>query len=312
MVAKDFITNVTNVFPTALARVVHNEQDHTQMRYTMKGISARAVPIDLRGRAYTPCLWKIPVRQTTEPTDENDENVMQPPENLSDQCDYWFSPTNAAEMWVHMVEEHLEVPRDNTDSHKFNDSTLKSSGRMFACLWAGCNRYPAPGIEDAHRVSMHVKVHLPDHGPGALARARFSRDRDRSASPPRHERYQLNTPTDERGNPVGLPLSAVLVLRNLARQMLKIDEGGGASSAGAEEEGGEEEVLGPSSDGGLVARVEPGAGLVLRHFGLHVAKLSYVQSNNHSLRLYMPDLMDFVTRGVHMGYDLPRLVGPLD
>ena len=305
MVAKDFITNVTNVFPTALARVVHSDQDHSQMRYTMKGISARAVPIDLRGRAYTPCLWKIPVRQTTEPADEGDENVLQPPENLSDQCDYWFSPTNAAEMWVHMVEEHLEVPRDNTDSHKFNDSTLKGSGRAFACLWAGCNRYPAPGIEDAHRVSMHVKVHLPDHGPGALARARFSRDRDRSASPPRHERYQLNTPVDERGNPVGLPLSAVLVLRNLARQMLKIDEGARAGAA--------EDAATAEAGGGLGAGLGgEGAGLVLRHFGVHFAKISYVQSNNYSLRHYMPDLMDFVTRGIHMGYNLPRLVGPLD
>jgi chromatin structure-remodeling complex subunit RSC9 len=298
MVAKDFITNVTNVFPTALARVVHNEQDPTQMRYTMKGISARATPIDFRGRAYTPCLWKIPVRQTTEPADDGDENILQPVENLSDQCDFWFSSNNAHEMWVHVVEEHLEVPRDNTDSTKFNDGAIKGSGRAFACLWSGCNRYPAPGIEDVHRVSMHVRVHLPDHGPGAQARARFSRDRDRSPSPPRHEQYHMNTAIDDRGNPVGLPLWGVLVLRNLARQMLKIDEGG-LEEAPAE---GEEESPRPK-------RGEC-PGLVLRYFGAQQQKIFYTASNNHSLRQCMPELLDFVSRGMHLGYGKPKLAVP--
>jgi chromatin structure-remodeling complex subunit RSC9 len=284
MVARDFITNVTNVFPTALARVVPNEQDKTQSRYTMKGISPRAIPIDLRGRAFTPCLWKIPVRQTTEPMDEVEDPVQEPVENLNTECDYWFSPTNAEEMWVHLVEEHLEVPRDPDNPRKFRDGLLQGTGRKFACQWAGCNRYPAPGIEDAHKVCMHLKVHLPDHGPGASTRAKYTRDPDRPPSPPSLDRHYLNTPVDEHGQPVGLPLSSVLVLRNLARQMLKIDENAGGRQGGTS--------------------------LIQQHFAMHQEKIFHVMTFNKSLRAYTPDFVDFVSRGLHLAHKLPRLVGP--
>jgi chromatin structure-remodeling complex subunit RSC9 len=297
MVAKDFITNVTSVFPKAQARVVATQHDKNQMRYTMKGISARAVPIDLRGRAYVPCMWKIPVRQTTEPTEEGDENVLRPPQNLSDQCDCWFSPSNVEEMWTHVVDEHLGVRHDANNAQRF--SNVREEDRLFACLWAGCSLYPAPGINDARRVCTHIKVHLPDHGPGALARAKYVGERDRSASPPRRgDRVHLNTPVDEQGRPLGLPLQGALVLRNLARQMLKLDEGVRAAAAEAAATGAAAEAR-PGGDGGLVAR----------HFGAHREKLCYVTSNNQSLRALMPELMEWATRGVRREFGLPRLVG---
>src|ERR1700761_1713404 len=176
MVAKDFITNVTNVFPKAVARVVPHEHDRSKSKYTMRGISPRAVPIDLRGRALVRCQWRLPVRQSTEGV---------PAANGSDalhkDCDLWFLPNNPEELWNHIVEQHLEVPRDPDNPRRFRDGLVTGTGRKFACQWAGCSRFPAPGIENAHKIAMHVKTHLPDSGPGAANRAKYTIDRKRPA-----------------------------------------------------------------------------------------------------------------------------------
>jgi hypothetical protein len=151
---------------------------------------------------------------------------------------------------------------------------------------------PPPGTPDAYAVCRHVKAHVPDHGPGAGARAKYARDRARSASPPRREqqqqhqqqRYYHNTPVDEQGRPTGLSRKSVLVLRNLARQMVKIDR----------------------------ATVEEGRDgeLVLRHFLAHQERLFYVRSNNYSLREYMPELVEKVSYGIHFAAKMPKLEAP--
>ncbi|KAF2670386.1 hypothetical protein BT63DRAFT_400621 [Microthyrium microscopicum] len=274
MVAKDFITNVTNVFPKAVARVVPHEQDRNRSKYTMKGISPRAVPIDLRERALARCRWRLPVRQSTE-----NANQMQISGGLHKDCDIWFSPTNPEEMWTHIVEKHLEIPRDPDNPRRFKDGLVKGTGRKFACLWTGCTRFPSPGIEDAHKVSMHVKVHLPDTDTTGGAIRKHSKaihKSDHSGSIPR---YYRNTPVDEQGNPVGLSLSALLVLRNLARQMLKIE----------------------SND------MRGRQNLIERHFALHQQKIADVVTFNWSLRHYTPEFMQYVSKGMEMAHKLPRL-----
>jgi chromatin structure-remodeling complex subunit RSC9 len=279
MVAKDFITNVTSVFPKALARVVPHEHDGTRVKYTMKGISPRAVPIDFRGRPYVKCMWNIPVKPSTETTPP-----LNGPEALHKDCDVWFSPSNAEEMWNHIVEVHLEVPRDSENSKKFNDSSLKGSGRKFACLWTGCSRFPDPGIEDAHKICMHVKNHLPDSGPGAVARAKYTKDPNEPISAPKLDTYYLNTAIDEQGHPIGLPLSGMLVLRNLARQMLKLDEVAKAAEGKAE------------------------GSLIERHFALHRERIFEIMTYNYSLRNYAPEFVKYVSKGMEKAYEEDSMV----
>jgi chromatin structure-remodeling complex subunit RSC9 len=278
MVAKDFITNVTNVFPKAVARVVPHEHDRSRSKYTMKGISPRAVPLDFRGRPYIKCMWRIPVTPSTEST---------PPLNgvdsLHKDCDLWFSPSNAEEMWNHIVEAHLEVPRDTDNPRKFNDSSLRGTDRRFACLWAGCSRIPPPGIEDAHKVCVHVKIHLPDSGPGAAARAKYTRDANAVPSEPKLDMCYMNTPMDESGHPIGLPLAGMLVLRNLARQMLKTD---------GQNQG----------NNGLVRD-----SLVEKHFALHQERIFEVMTYNYSLRHYTPEFIQYVSKGMEKAQKKPRL-----
>jgi chromatin structure-remodeling complex subunit RSC9 len=299
MVAKDFITNVTSVFPGAVARVVYpDERDKTKVKYTMKGIAPRATPVDLRGRPYVRCQWKIPVALSTEDVDMTIGQVPRPRGPMHKDCDLYFSPSNVEEMWAHIVETHLEVPRDpDTPATKFKDGLLKGSGRRFACLWSGCGRYPEPGVENAYKVSMHVKIHLPDFGPGASARAKLSAagldgsdsrngygKRSRSESltkPAKLERFYLNTALDEKGQATGLPLAGMLVLRNLARQMLKIDKTSPRQHL-------QEAKLGKA---GTMTLVE-------RHFGGHEEKLFHVMTYNYSLRAFAPEFLQYVSKGL--------------
>jgi chromatin structure-remodeling complex subunit RSC9 len=272
MVAKDFITNVTTVFPSALARVVPHESDRTRSKYTMKGISPRGTPIDLRGRALVRCQWRTPVRQST-------ESDVIPTGPLHKDCDLWFSPTNTEEMWTHMVESHLEIPRDPDNPRRFNDRLVRNAGRKFSCLWTGCSRFPAPGIDEPYKICMHVKAHLPEIGPRASLRAKYTRDPKRALSPPKLDMHYMNTPVDEKGHPIGIPLSALLVLRNLARQMLKIDV---------------KDMRGRQS-------------LIERHFALHMERICHVMTYNYSLRHYTPEFIQYVSKGIGMAHKLPRL-----
>ena len=268
MQAKDFITNVTAVFPKAAARVVPDETDRTRSKYTMKGISPRAEPADLRGRPYVRCLWRTPLSTIGGA-------------QFSD-CDLWFASSNAEELWTHIIDAHLEIPRDLDNPKKFRDGLLRGSGRKFACMWAGCNRFPLPGTEDCYKVCMHVKIHLPDHGPGAAHRAKYTRDPKIPISPPKLDSYHLNTPTDEQGHPVGLPLAGILVLRNLARQMLKID----------------------------YSDPRHKTSLIEKHFSLHQERIFHVMTYNYSLRQYTPEFIHYVSRGLAEAHKLPLLVNP--
>jgi chromatin structure-remodeling complex subunit RSC9 len=278
MPAKDFITNVTAVFPNAQARVVPDESDNNRSKYTMKGISPRAEPTDLRGRPYVHCLWRTPLTPST----ESSPPIHDGP--LFSECDLWFSSTHAEDLWTHVVDVHLEVPRDPDNQKRFRDGPLRDSGRKFACMWSGCNRYPLPGVEDAYKVCMHVKSHLPDHGPGAAHRAKYTRDPNRPLSPPRLDSYYLNTPTDEQGHPIGLPLAGILVLRNLARQMLKIDENDPRRKSS----------------------------LIEQHFSLHQEKIFRVMTYNYSLRQYTPEFIHYVSRGLEEAHKHTPLVVPGD
>lgn len=249
----------------------------------MKGISPRAIPLDFRGRPYVKCMWQIPVAQSTEAPPP-----VNTPDSLHKDCDLWFSPSNAEEMWNHIVETHIEIPRDSDNPRKFNDAAIRGTGRKFACLWAGCSRFPPHSVDDPYKICVHVKSHLPDHGPGAALRAKYTKDPSAPTTAPKLDFHYMNTPIDESGHPVGLPLAGMLVLRNLARQMLKIDD----AAAAQESEGGKRKHW---------------DSLVDRHFALFQEKIFEVLTYNYSLRHYTPEFIRYVSKGIEKANKKQRL-----
>ncbi|KAJ9640300.1 hypothetical protein H2199_005839 [Coniosporium tulheliwenetii] len=242
--AKDFITNVSNTFPGAIAQVV---QQGPIAKYTIKGLRPRSVPVDLRGRPYMPCQWLIPAPPSvTLPA----QLPNQPPRPKLQPCnEYAFKPQ---QMWEHVLSSHLGLPYDAATG-KFDLEIVRSTSdpmldvkpdikplpeRRYDCKWGGCRHFAATnGESNPHVVAKHIKTHLPDDSPQSAHRMRHNRvpppdsetDSPLASNPTsaKAQKYFLNTATDERNDAAGLPLASVLVLRNLARGFGKMDAASG-------------------------------------------------------------------------------------
>jgi len=95
----------------------------------------------------------------------------------------------------------------------------------------------------------------------------------------------MNTATDERSDAAGLPLASVLVLRNLARQMAKL-EGPGEPV---------DQRVSTSSDGSIQG--EESDGWVKRVFAPVKDQLYFVMAHNITLREYMVSLNKAIAAG---------------
>lgn len=216
-------------------------------------------------------------------------------------------------MWEHIVHSHLNLVKGADGSYNF--TPLDS--RLYSCRWAGCQRFTtASEAVSPFTVGMHVKTHMPDSSHLAYHRSKHNvstttpEDEDPTsttadasthlttngtATLPHNTTTQLpqpttttthwpyyNTPTDDRHDAAGLPLTSALILRNLARNIPKTDtahsltadiaEGGGA--AGGEASGADE--------------------LLWRVFAPVRGQLYYVMAYNQPLREYLVG----VVRGV--------------
>ncbi|KAH6633428.1 hypothetical protein C7974DRAFT_423771 [Boeremia exigua] len=246
MPAKDFITNVSTTFGGASAQVL---TVGGQPKYTIRGIRPRSVPVDpSTRRQYMRCCWIAP--STTNGTSD--------PKHLPRaECGEYASGARA--MWEHIVGVHLKVPRDQETGQwilepkpdidmENGDAIATSKPQTYNCHWAGCNHFP-DDIDSAFVAGQHIKTHLPDTSVKQAIHARHNRAAEdsrpstssaqgagysstlgsasrytptnNSASLAPNFRY-FNTATDEANDAAGLPLSSVLVLRNLARQLNKI------------------------------------------------------------------------------------------
>ncbi|KAF2621615.1 hypothetical protein BU25DRAFT_443700 [Macroventuria anomochaeta] len=248
MPAKDFITNVSTTFGGASAQVL---TVGGQPKYTIRGIRPRSVPVDpSTKKQYMRCCWRAPN------TINGQQGLTQ---HTNGECGEFASGARA--MWEHIVGAHLKVPRDQEtgqwllepkpDMHMENgDAIAASEPQTYNCHWANCTHF-STDTDSAFLAGQHVKTHLPDTSIKQAIHARHnraaedSRPSTSSAQPSsagynstlgsviRHTptttsaslapnfRY-FNTATDEANDAAGLPLSSVLVLRNLARQLNKI------------------------------------------------------------------------------------------
>jgi len=104
-------------------------------------------------------------------------------------------------MYKHILQSHLgAIPLENG---RFENTTS-----TYTCLWDQCRRFASTPATDLSQIATHIKVHLPP-------RPSVVKDTTEQSGPP--------PAVDERNDAAGIPLSAVLVLRNLARNLPKTD-----------------------------------------------------------------------------------------
>ena len=220
--AAEFIKNVSTIFAGANAQVV-NGVNH---KFIIKGIRPRHAPMDPKGRVYNRCLWKVPGSKS---------------------CgEFFLKPKH---MFDHLVFDHLGIDRRADGTWNFESAT-RASQRPNDCYWSSCRHFTNGGkVPSPYQLGMHVKTHLPDVSNKAALRQKNNRTPANQTALPGQEakktngytvstgivnvdsaqgreatyNYQMyqNTAVDELGNAAGLPLTSVLVLRNLARNIPK-------------------------------------------------------------------------------------------
>lgn len=217
--AAEFIKNVSTIFAGANAQVV-NGVNH---KFIIKGIRPRHAPMDPKGRVYNRCLWKAPGSKS---------------------CgEFFLKPKH---MFDHLVYDHLGIDRraDGTWDFEF---TTRASQRPHDCYWSSCRHFTnSSQVPSSYQLGMHIKTHLPDVSNKAVLRQKNNRTPATQKALPaketngytvstgtvnvdpaqgREATYNIhthqNTAVDELGNAAGLPLTSVLVLRNLARNIPK-------------------------------------------------------------------------------------------
>ena len=218
--AAEFIKNVSTIFAGANAQVV-NGVNH---KFIIKGIRPRHAPMDPKGRVYNRCLWKTP--------------------GLKSCSDFFLKPKH---MFDHLVYDHLGIDRRADGTWDFGP-TARVNQRPNDCYWSSCRHFAnGSKVPSPYQLGMHIKTHLPDVSNKAVLRQKNNRTpANQTVLPPAKEtngftkstktvnvdsaqgreatyNYQMyqNTAVDELGNAAGLPLTSVLVLRNLARNIPK-------------------------------------------------------------------------------------------
>ena len=217
--AAEFIKNVSTIFAGANAQVV-NGVNH---KFIIKGIRPRHAPMDPKGRVYSRCLWKVP---SSKPCGE-----------------FFLKPKH---MFDHVVYNHLGIDRRVDGTWDF-EATARVGQRPNDCYWSNCRHFThGDKVPSPYQLGMHIKTHLPDVSDKSLLRQKNNRTAANQTAPPAKEsngntisraavqvdpaqgreatyNYQTyqNTAVDELGNAAGLPLTSVLVLRNLARNIPK-------------------------------------------------------------------------------------------
>ncbi|KFY77188.1 hypothetical protein V499_03351, partial [Pseudogymnoascus sp. VKM F-103] len=216
--AAEFIKNVSTTFADKAAAQV---QAGPVQKFIIKGIRIRDAPVDLTGRPYQKCQWTTPTPDGT---------GTRP-------CGGFFM--EPAEMFEHIFSHHLRVPKTAslspspqptgvegaTETAPAEPKPAKTETEKFTneegtyrCLWPGCTKFRNPTLIRPAQLAAHIKIHLPPPSPPSDSLKHPS-----WVSPASTQSFSfLSTAVDERGDAAGIPLTAVLVLRNLARNLRRV------------------------------------------------------------------------------------------
>lgn len=221
--AAEFIKNISATFTGTSAQVVTTENPP---KFIIKGIRPKRVPKDTKGRTYIPCLWTDPKKKSETGGKKTCGSFYLKPERL----------------FEHVVRDHIGLAQ-NVHSGKWEFEKLRRQAKehkhRFHCHWADCQHFAATkGTDSPYKVGMHVKTHLPHQNDAAVQQSSHSGVKRRKITeseasvradkcfdkyigrdlPAVYQEYEWrNTATDDRNNATGMPLTAALVLRNLAR-----------------------------------------------------------------------------------------------
>ncbi|KAJ2984517.1 hypothetical protein NUW58_g6018 [Xylaria curta] len=254
--AADFIRNVSHVFANARAQIIRGPGE--VQRFIIEGIRARTVPCHNETKEeYTRCQW-----QTVKGA-------------FPKRCNQFF--LGGEQMWHHVLTAHIGIPVGE-------NGKIKNKRIITSCDWADCVKYPTPRTLKLAELTRHIKTHVPSalkrpppDGPELAAK----RQRKSYITPAKTMTLTWEktfVTSDERKPNVeqaaGIPLSAVLVLRNIARNVVKTES--------------EEELLKKHEMGG-----ESG-GWNERLFRPVMARLFEVMTENKALAGYVTSLLQLV------------------
>jgi chromatin structure-remodeling complex subunit RSC9 len=246
--AAEFIRHISTVYQSAGAQVIREggPGGGEVQKFIMRGIRPRSHPITPDGRSYFQCQWQLAPARHIPGKDGPESPVL---------CGAWN--LTAEKMWEHILADHLkESPStDESSSGKFQNREGK-----FTCTWNACAKYPTPTTLHLAQFMTHIKTHIKTEQarhasstapvqptadgapasataatPGSAVPASPSKQR---LPPPRQPRvlkpaktititYEETASVRDERNPnaapqaAGIPLSAVLILRNIARNVVK-------------------------------------------------------------------------------------------
>jgi len=188
--AAEFIKNVSNTFTNAQAQVINGPG--TATKFIIKGIRPLETAYTFDGFPYLYCKW----------ADNSKPSKM---------CQRAF--VSPADLRTHIFGDHMNLQPTETPGRFKMDA---AETPIHACQWENCTRFRVSGPSaNTSLVAGHITSHLPE-------------DRPTDAEPPSTKRpilqerivrkwYYMDTPINEKGEPIGVAYKAALVLRNIAR-----------------------------------------------------------------------------------------------
>lgn len=197
----DFIRNSTSVYKDSNAQVLR-EPGEPQQKFIIHGIRARPRPLSFDGAEYGRCLWATHQAKRNEKCGQ-----------------FYLKPE---QMWEHIITTHL-------GEQKNESGQFENAEKDFICTWGECHKYGKPTKMHLQEFARHINTHV-----GATLTSTKSHKKQSHKSwvvPARTMGVTFEetmTVRDER-NPnlppqaAGIPLSAVLVLRNIARNVVKTE-----------------------------------------------------------------------------------------
>ncbi|KJZ70427.1 hypothetical protein HIM_10195 [Hirsutella minnesotensis 3608] len=249
----DFIRSSTSVYKNSNAQVLR-EPGEAQQKFIIHGIRARARPLSFDGTEYGRCLW------ATNP-DKKNEKCGQ----------FYLKPEQMAE---HILTAHLGEERN--EKGQFNNVE-----REFRCTWGECFKHEKPSKMLLRDFVRHINTHILALLPGHDSPSKRSTKQWVIPAKTMPMTFEETVTTRDERNPnappqaAGIPLSAVLVLRNIARNVVKTD---------AEKELVKQQQLAGAERGGWNERL----------FRPTLPRLFEIMTENRAMSPYIASLLDLI------------------
>lgn len=176
--AAEVIKSISSAFPEALAMVTHDEPK----RFIIKGIKLRSFADPNKKHK---CEWRTKAAGNGSNVDADGDTIVVE----AHECPSAFPDVSS-------LYRHIET------THVVDDD--------LRCHWLTCRRFDESPATSRSAALLHVRTHLPEEGNNKPAH-------DSKGQPHFVQARKIHTVTDDEGNPVGIPLTAALVLRNIAR-----------------------------------------------------------------------------------------------